>query len=309
MTAKETELRGSMDRIIFGDNQFFGINHRSEEKEAELSQRFGDARAIIEVLDAAYDAGIHAVMLNTNSRAEAICDHFREHPELYPDLRLYPSIPYAHKYANAVAEKGIFGAITDVLVANNTVGNLVSMLGRGGLGLLKQDPLQIMRLLVDAEMKMFRGLNVEVVFLQNIVADLILGQGAKGLFLGFAEHVRKQYQAEPGFITMNLPRMVDCLLEAGVENPVVCSAINKIGYLMNPGIEQYERVITDKPFRPVAMSILASGAVPPAEAVEYVTGQPKIRSIVFGASSRAHIVQTKQLIEAAYGNAASARKA
>jgi hypothetical protein len=289
-----------MDRIIFGDNQFFAINHRSEDKEAELSRRFGNVEAIIAVLDAAYEAGIHALMLNTNTRAEAICDHFRNHPQRYADLRLYPSIPYAHKYANAVTEKGIWAALTDVLVANNTAGNLVSMLARGGLGLLNQNPLQIMRLLVDAEMKMFRGLNVKVVFLQNIVTDLILGQGLNEVFRSFAEHIRKKYQAEPGFITMNLPRLVDCLLDAGIENPVVCSAINKIGYLMNPGIAEYERVIAEKPFRPIAMSILASGAVPPAEAIQYVTRQPKIGSVVFGASSRSHILQTKQLIEEAW---------
>ena len=40
------------------------------------------------------------------------------------------------------------------------------------------------------------------------------------------------------------------------------------------------------------MSILASGAVSPKEAVEYVTGFRNIRSIVFGASSKNHIEQT-----------------
>ena len=45
------------------------------------------------------------------------------------------------------------------------------------------------------------------------------------------------------------------------------------------------------------MSVLASGAIPPREAIEYVCGQPRIESIVFGASSRANIRQTKALID------------
>jgi hypothetical protein len=45
------------------------------------------------------------------------------------------------------------------------------------------------------------------------------------------------------------------------------------------------------------MSVLASGAIAPREALEYVCGQPQIQSIVFGASSRANIRQTKALIE------------
>jgi hypothetical protein len=45
------------------------------------------------------------------------------------------------------------------------------------------------------------------------------------------------------------------------------------------------------------MSILASGAIAPEEAIEYVCGLKAIESIVFGASTRAHIQRTKELIE------------
>ena len=96
---------------------------------------------------------------------------------------------------------------------------------------------------------------------------------------------------------MNMPRLVDLLLNCGIENPIVCSAINKAGYFMNPDIETYEKTLREKSFRPIAMSILASGAVNPKEAVEYVCRQPAMQSIVFGASSRQHIVETKDLIE------------
>ena len=36
-----------MDRIIFGDNQFFGINHMSEEKAQAQAERFKDSQTII----------------------------------------------------------------------------------------------------------------------------------------------------------------------------------------------------------------------------------------------------------------------
>ena len=44
-----------MDRLLFGDNQFFGINHMSEEKARAQSMRFSDAQSIIDVLDIAAD--------------------------------------------------------------------------------------------------------------------------------------------------------------------------------------------------------------------------------------------------------------
>jgi hypothetical protein len=59
----------------------------------------------------------------------------------------------------------------------------------------------------------------------------------------------------------------------------------------------YEQAIARARFRPVAMSVLASGAIAPREALDYVCAQPQIQSIVFGASSRANIRQTKALID------------
>ena len=85
----------------------------SENKAQALAEKFRNIEAIIDVIDIAYDSGIHAFMLNTHDRAMEICNHFRKNAARYPDLCLYPSMPYAHKYANAVAEKGIFGALKD----------------------------------------------------------------------------------------------------------------------------------------------------------------------------------------------------
>ena len=286
-----------MDRIIFGDNQFFGINHMSEEKAQALAEKFKDLKAITDVIDIAYDCGIRAFMVNTNERAKEICDYLRGSFFHYPDLVLYPSIPYAHKYANAVAEKGIFGALRDFILADSTAGDIMGMLIKGGMSLFERDLLKVMQLLVDIEMKIFQGLNVKVVFLQNIVTDLILGLKAKEAFTGFASYMKNKYGIEAGFVTMNMPMLVDFLYECGIENPIVCSSINKAGYFMNPNVEAYETTLRQKKFRPMAMSILASGGVRPKDAVEYVCRELGIKSIVFGASSRQHILETKELIE------------
>lgn len=289
-----------MDSIIFGDNQFFGINHMSEEAAQARAERFKDDGAIIDVIDAAYACGIHAFTFNAHQRMGRLCHYLRTHADKYPDLRLYPSIPYAYKYANAVNEKGILGAINEFIFAGQTAGKAVQTILRGGKGIISRDMIEVMKLLVDADMRLFRGLNVRVVFLQNTVTDLLLGLGIKSVFTEYARHIRQTYGAEPGFNTMNMPRLVDFLLACGIENPIVCSTVNKIGFAMNPSREAYEQTLADKPFRPMAMAVLASGAIPPSEAIEYVCGLPKIQSIVFGASSRGHIEQTKELIESCW---------
>ncbi|MEP7297026.1 MAG: hypothetical protein ABI702_12625 [Burkholderiales bacterium] len=282
-----------MDRVLFGDNQFFGVNHMSEEKARAQSMRFQDLQAVIDVLDAAYQEGIRTFMCTTHDRVAEICDYFRANRAKFPDYQFYPCMPYAHKYANAATEHGMVGALRKFLPEDGAI----SAMFRGGVALASKDIEVILQLLVDAEMKMFDGLSTPVIFMQNVITDLLLGLGMKDALRIFADHVRKKYNAEPGFITMNLPKLLDVLDELGVDNPIVCANINKIGFRMSGGIEVYEKAIASRRFRPVAMSVLASGALAPREAIGYVCGQAKIESIVFGASSRGNIRQTKALID------------
>jgi hypothetical protein len=210
-------------------------------------------------------------------------------------------MPYAHKYANAVNEKGMVGALNEFVFTGRTAGQAIATVIRGGRSIVGRDMVEAMKLLVDAEMRMFKGLNVRAVFLQNIVTDLLLGLSAKQIFVEFANHVRATYGVDPAFNTMNMPRLVQFLTDAGVENPIVCSAINKIGYFMHPDRASYETALMTMPFRPMAMSILASGALSPQEAIDYVCELPNVQSIVFGASSKAHIENTRDLILAGWG--------
>jgi hypothetical protein len=282
-----------MDRVLFGDNQFFGVNHMSEEKARAQAMRFQDLQAMIDVLDAAYQEGIRTFMCTTHDRVSEVCDYFRAHRDKYPDYQFYPCMPYAHKYANAVTEHGMVEALRLFLPDGGALGAMF----KGGMALANKDVKAILEMLIDAEMKMFHDLPTPVIFIQNVITDLFLGVGMKDAFKFFADHVRDRYQAEPGFITMNTPMLLDVLDELKIDNPIVCSNINKIGFRMCGGVELYEKTIATRRFRPVAMSVLASGAISPREAIEYVCHQPKIEAIVFGASGRANIRQTKALID------------
>ena len=283
----------SMDRILFGDNQFFGVNHMSEEKARAQAMRFQDTAAVIEVLDDAYAEGIRTFMCTTHERIAEICEHYRRHRDRYPDFKFYPCMPYAHKYANAAAELGVFGAIRSFLPEENAFGALL----KGGFSLARKDIEGLASLLIDAEMKMFAGLPTPVIFLQNVATDFLLGLGFDDAFSIFADHVRARYGAEPGFITMNAPLLVARLEKVGIDRPIICANINKIGFRMCGGMDAYEQLISSGRCRLVAMSVFASGALPPREALEYVCNRPQIESIVFGASSRRNIAQTCGLIQ------------
>ena len=289
----------AIDTVVYGDNQFFGINHRSQDKSEELARKFSDINNIMAVYDTAIECGIKAIMLNSNDRAKEIVERFRANPLKYSGISWYPSIPYPHKYANMVTEKGIFPTINEVLFNNNSASGVIGSIFKGGQALITKDLMKMMEMLIDVEYRIFKGLNVKVLFLQNVITDLLLGYDIKEIFQRYCDFIRKKYGVLPGFITLNMPYLRAKLIEWGIEEVVICSSINKLGYNMCPSKEEYERVIAKNDpskYQLMAMSTLASGAIPPTEAYKYIDSL-NIQSVVFGASSKKNIESTLSLLK------------
>src|SRR3989339_1926034 len=283
-----------IDKIIFGDNKFFGINHMSQEKAQQLSEQFFDIRNIYKVYQMAFNAGINSIMLNSNDRAKEICEHFVSNKSRYPHINWYPSIPYPHKYANLVSEKGIIPAINEILFKDNSTMGVFSMITKGSAAFLGKDAIKMMQMLIDIEMKMFKGLDVKVIFLQNIITDLILGYDIPEIFEEYCLYIKKKYHALPGLISQNMPFLKSKLEQWNITEIVICSSYNKIGYLMSPNVEAYVQTANSNDptkYQLMAMSTLASGAINPRDAYEFINNQ-KIQSVVFGASSKKHIEET-----------------
>ena len=245
----------------------------------------------MKTLDIARDAGINTFMCTTHNRIADICEIIRANPLTYHDFKIFPCMPYAYKYANAVTELGVAGTLKQYLPAN-----LFGSVIKGGVAYLSKDYISIMELLVDLEMKMFKGIKTPVIFLQNVVTDLLLGLGMIDILKAFKIYVEKKYNAEAGFITMNMPKLLNELEKSGIENPIICTSINLAGFRMPGGKELYESVLRTRKLRVIAMQVLGGGAINPKDAIEYVGNLPNIESILFGASSKAHITQTVNYI-------------
>ena len=59
-------------------------------------------------------------------------------------------------------------------------------------------------------------------------------------FRVFHDHVRAKYNAQPGYITMNLPRLLDALERLGIDNPVNSS-------LLPPSLAPWPASASDEP--------------------------------------------------------------
>jgi hypothetical protein len=280
-----------MERILFGDNQFFGVNHCSDEKSRAQALQFKEDASILKTLDYAMDEGVHTFMCTTHERLGPICNTIRSNPIKYHNFKIYPCLPYAHKYANAVTELGLLGMLKQYVP-----GNFFGSLFRGGVAIVSKDYIAMMKLLVDAEMKMFKGIETPVIFLQNVITDLLLGLGMKDVIKAYHQYIISEYNAEPGYITMNMPKLLRFLNAAGIKNPIICTSINKDGFRMSGGKELYEQVLRENDVRVIAMQVLSGGACNPKEALSYVCSLPNIQSILFGASSKSNIRETVSLI-------------
>jgi len=280
-----------MQRILFGDNQFFGVNHVSDEKSRSQAIKFKEDKTILKTLDYAINGGIDTFMCTTHDRMINIADLMRNSLSKYENLQIYPCLPYAHKYANAVTELGIMGTVKQYVP-----GNFFGSILKGGVAYLSKDYVSIMELMVDAELKMFKGMSTPVIFLQNVITDLLLGLGMKDIIKAYHQYIIKKYNAEPGYITMNLPKMLTLLESIGIKNPIICSSINVDGFRMSGGKELYEHTLKNNEVRAIAMQVLSGGSTAPSKAMEYVCSLPNVSSILFGASSKENINETISLI-------------
>ena len=281
-----------MDRLLFGDNQFFGVNHMSEEKARAQAMRFQAIDAVIDVLDAAYDEGVRTFMCTTHDRIAEISDHVRADPERYADLAFYPCMPYAHKYANAVTEDGMLGAVKRFLPGRGSPRR-----GHPRRHVLGQEGHRGIMTLLD------RRRDEDVpgpAHPGRLPAERGRRPPARPRLRRRLPDLRRPraraLRCRAGLHHDEPAALLAVLDGSGIENPIVCANINKLGFRMCGGVEAYERALRERSFRAIAMSVFASGAIPAEEAIEWVCAQPNLESIVFGASSARNIQQTRDLV-------------
>lgn len=269
---------------ILGDNQFLGVNHYSTETASSHFRTFADSERILEVIGWAYESGIRDFMFTTHERFEPV---FAEalRSNLFPGLRYIPCLPYAHKYASAMAEKGMLEVVLQTL-RGTSKRRLLSSAFRSVLG----DFGGVMRLLVQVDLLMCRGLNVGGVFLQNVLFDLLMGLHAKHLIADYHRFVTDELGVVPGYITMNHPTASRLLHdELGLRGAWVCSNFNKNGFRTHPSLAEVTDSFASRRTRNIAMSVFAPGPAGPAESLEFVTRSAGVDAVLFGSTRRNNI--------------------
>lgn len=285
----------TLGKIVFGDNQFLGVNHSSQDKASKLYEHYSDADKIIETLSFAYEVGIRDFMFTTHERYEIVFSEIAR-SNLFPDMSYYPCVPYAHKYWNQLIDNSLPAVISSTVsktkVSKLPLALLASILGRYS---------RLIEAIVTLENSMCKGLNVKGVFLQNAAFDLLLSIEAYSLLEGFYTAVEKRLGILPGFITMNHPHALHALTNhVGIEHPTICANFNISGNRMHPNFGSVIDSFARGQSHNIAMSVFGDGANA-YSSLDFVTEKMKsghIDSILFGSSNKQNISDnTSKILE------------
>lgn len=274
-------------KVILGDNQFLGVNHGNQAKATELFERFKHPDAILEVIGAAYHAGVRDFMFTTHDRYDVVFEEIRR-SNLFPGMHYTPCLPYAHKYWSQLSTKGLLALVATTALQVTPIRVLPA-----ALGLLVGRTRGLTFLLTEIEMLMCRGLQVRGVFLQNAAFDFLMAMNLYRIIEEFADAVTRRLRLLPGFVTMNHPAAVDVLCDqVGLHRPWLCANYNQTGFRMNPSQALCEKSFASGRTRNIAMSVFGSGQSQAAEALRYVVQRQHggvVDAILFGSSNQENI--------------------
>lgn len=280
----------SFGRVIYGDNQFLGVNHASQDIAKRLHAEYSSTDRIIDALGHAYDSGIRDFMFTTHERYEEVFAEITR-SALFPGLGFIPCVPYAHKYWTKISDLGVVGfakATASELGYLNVASTLSGALtGRAG---------SLLGLLLKVELLMTKGLPVRGVFLQNAAFDFAMAMNQQWAIRGFADYVEGTLGVVPGFITMNHRRAEEFLCDSiEIKNPWICSNYNPAGFRMNPSSEDVCNSFSTCRSNNIAMSIFSSGRhVDKFKINEIAENSDRlgIKSFLFGSSKRENIEES-----------------
>lgn len=272
-------------KLILGDNQFFGVNHADFEKARNTRKLFSNSEDIIDFIVRSTEIGLDGFMINSNDVGFDVVKNFD-----FSGLKTecHYSIPYPHKYASIVNESGILSLVPMVLKRikiNELFPVCRFLITRNAVNLLPV----VVRLEIPDSLP--RG---SVVYLQNIVTDLIFGlNGGEEIIRNYIDVVQRMGY-RPGLITLNPTTIYKRLCKNYSSDLYLCYNINDTGFNVFPSRKAVES-ITEKikkntNWTTVGMSIFSSGRpeMKPSTSIEYIKSL-SLDYVVFGSSKLGNI--------------------
>jgi uncharacterized protein (DUF486 family) len=288
--------------LLVGDNPFHGISHLSQHSVEKRGTDITRAKFASDVVKISVENGANGFMFSVSETTLSILQMLPE-KELKERLDLYALVPYAYEYVRlATHEGGLPGLAKRFAKEVLQSGNLKTV-GVGLKGVLKSDPIDIMKAYLSYEIIRIKNSaknrgTLRSVLLHEVITDMAIALNLEGLVKAYINFMN-EHKIKPGFETRNFSYLVNKFLEWGIDfkGVVLAAPFNKIGFYMNPSKEESEKALSAVSGSTViAMSILAAGYLKPEEAVNYVRGLSNANAIVVGVSNEKQARETFKLL-------------
>jgi len=272
--------------ILLGDNPFFGIDHLSQERARQRMESLKGFDEITKKIEAVTELGVKGFVVSIHPQLRELITHIESKTNLIEELSFYPIIPYAQGYVSKVTEKGIVGALNDVLSSATTTEKL-KIFFKGSVGFLKKDFDKLFQTLIDIELLPFKNTKTRIIFLHDVLTDLAISLKMKDFMKTYLNHIRDNYKTDVGVVTKNFPKLVKTFSEWEMDLPVIMTNFNPIGYQMNPSKDECENNLQDLNTKIIAMNTLAGGYISPEISARYIS-KLNLESVVIGMSNQQH---------------------
>ena len=279
---------------MLGDNPFFGVDHLSHERGRHRESRYQTFEGAVKVIETAHQYGMKEMVVGTRPRLPELIECIRKNSNIVDKIQFNPILPYAQDYILKVSEKGLMGALKEIL-GGTGIQNKIKIFTKGGFGFLKKDLDELLQVLIDIELTKLKDVKIKTVYLHPVITDLALALNLKGIFETINDHLHSSYKVNVGLSTKNFPWLVSKLEEWNMNVEDIMTSFNKAGYLMNPSREKCEKTLASYDGGVTAMNIFAGGYMGLDDTFKYIVSLPKIRKVVVGASTVEHARQTFEL--------------
>jgi hypothetical protein len=288
--------------LLVGDNAFHGISHLSQQRAREraIKDNPSNIEYATQLVKLSLQNGANGFMFSVSDTTLSILKGLNQDEK--PDL--YAIVPYAYEYVRLATQAGGVSGLAKQISRQIIFSKNIVTIAPNLIGLIRANPSAFLKTYLIYEISRInsaagKNANLKSVLLHEVITDMALGFNLDWLFKSYIKFFFNS-KTRPGFETRNFPYLVQKFKEWHIDmnNLIIASSFNKIGFQMNPSQAECEKALEEiPPAEIIAMSILAAGYLKPTEAIDYVRGLPNANVIVVGVSNTQQARETFRLLE------------
>lgn len=170
------EISPNGKALLVGDNPFHNISHLSQDRMRLRDKNIALPEHAADLVLTAVDNGANGFMFSVSKTTLSILRELRSREEI-DRVSLYAIVPYAYEYVKLSTQIGGIPNLAKKVARQMILSGALKTMSTGLVGLLKSDPVYLLRTYVSYEISRIRSsagrrAKIECLTLHEVVTDL-----------------------------------------------------------------------------------------------------------------------------------------